>query len=162
MMARGVATVLSNLSGCSQLPEPHALEDPDNHPLWATICHSCLELPSHVQDAYVLSGIQVDCRHSCMIVVSTTGRLLYQRRRQGSQLFGGGKHSMPLVWRCHSIRREQWMESNLDVGSNRAVIWLSNPILAIQAAFYGGCLVQICIIADHEIISMDDLSLIHI
>ena len=113
--------------------EPNAWEDPTSHPLWATVCHGCVTLPAHVQDVYLLGGFWQSRQSSCMIVCSTRGRLLCQRRRQGYQLFGGGKHRMPLVWKIHQIRREQWMESNFDVASNQAVISLSNPILIMQS-----------------------------
>ena len=156
--ARHLVGAFANQS--MQHPEPHAFEDPLRHPLWATLCGGCVNLPNHIQDAYVLSGHPVQCSHSCMIVVSTKGRLLYQCRREGKQLFGGGKHVMPLVWRFHAIRREQWMESNLDVASNPAVVSLSNPILVMQEGCerggWGGCLVQICIIDDDHIRIMDD------
>ena len=49
---------------------------------------------------------------------------------------------MPLVWKIHQIRREQWMESNFDVASNQAVISLSNPMLAMQSE-WEICFVQI-------------------
>ena len=140
----------------TRLPEPHAHEDPLTHPLWQTLSHNCLFVPSQAHDAFLLSGYDVDCRHSSMIIISDVGRIFYQCRREGRQLFGGGNCRMPLLLRLHSCRREQWMESNFDVASNPAVISLSNPILVIQDTYYGGCLVQICIIDDSQIRIDDD------
>jgi hypothetical protein len=126
--------------------------NPADHPLWREMCLRSLKLPVHVQNEYITSGWRLNCTSACMVVISTTGRILYQRRQQGGyQLFGGGVRFMPVLCKLHSVRREQWDESNFDFATNRAALSLSNPILVIQSEKTGGCLVQICVIEDKEI-----------
>lgn len=144
-----VSMDVNDVTSAMSLPEPNAWKDATTHPLWATLSHQCMSLPFEVQDAYLLSDV-LGCKSSCMILCSHRGRLLCQCHRCGYQLFGGGKKPMPLVWRLHQLRREQWMESNLDVASNPAVMSLSNPILIMQSE-WESCLVQICIIDDRQI-----------
>ena len=137
-----------------QYPEPNALVDAINHPLWQAMRNSCVQAQSSVQQAFLMNG-SMGCSSSCMIVISSQGRIVYQHRRQGYQLFGGGKYPMSILWLVHQVRREQWMESNFDVSSNPAVLSLSDPILIMQTS-WNACLVQICIIDDDALLISED------
>ena len=143
--------IIEDTGSAATHPEPNALTCPISHPLWATICHQCisLELPTDVQAAFLLKDV-IGCRSSCCIAVSTKGRVLCQSHRCGFQLHGGGSRGEPLVIKAHNIHREQWMESNLDIANNPAVISRGHPILVMQDA-WAFCLVQICILDDAQI-----------
>ena len=130
--------------------EPDGLTCAESHPLWAKLCHQCLSLHPRVQKAFLLDDV-IGCRSSCCIAVSTKGRVLCQSHRCGFQCHGGGKRGEPLLLKLHSIRRELWMESNLDICSNPAVKSLGHPCLVMQDAWWACCLVQICILDDAQI-----------
>ena len=117
------------------VPEPNGITCSESHPLWDTLCRISLELPWQVQDAFLLEDV-IGCSSACCIAVSTQGRVLCQSHRCGLQCHGGGT---------------QWMESNLDIAHNPAVISRGHPILVMQDSTWASCLVQICILHDAQI-----------
>ena len=87
--------------------------------------------------------------------MSDQGRVLCQSHRRGLQCYGGGRgpeEENLCCFRLHSIRREQWMESSLDIANNLAVLSRGHTILVMQEAWRSYCLVQICVLDDSKIV----------
>ena len=89
----------------------------------------------------------LSCAHSAAIVVLTDGRLLVQQRREGLQVFGGGKCQQSLMNKLHSVRRELFYESNIIAdGSATAVRYISEPSLFYDALWKEATLLQVFVI----------------
>ena len=135
--------------GVGHDPEFNAFRDPQLHPLWRSGVYMSVDAPSPLVAEIMMGDGWVNCRSSCMVVVTTAGRIIYQTRREGRQGFGGGKHSMPLLLKCHSCRRELFFESNIDV-ANKAIVRISSPVLVTQAttssAYPTSCWVQVMVL----------------
>jgi len=131
-----------------------------DHPLWAKALEVARDpaVPEWWLQEAVLDQHRLRCFSACMIVVTTNKRIVYQNRREGRQGFGGGRYLHSLVNKCHSARRELFMESNLDLRS-QAIRSVSSPFLVSQAsepdsswAWFGTCWVQIVLVDDNLVL----------
>ena len=78
---------------------------------------------------------KLQCAHAAAIVVLSGGDLLVQKRREGLQVFGGGRHQLSFLNKLHSVRRELFMESNLLADySATALVRISAPCLVYDVA----------------------------
>ena len=161
-MSEGDAAAVTDAAAAgrssSQPAEPNAYTgDSKEHPLFRSCVRAALMpgVPTSIADLLVVTGQPLNVTSSCLIMLTTAGRLPAQRHRCGYQCFGGGSHRMPMLWSIHRARREAWMEGNFDV-SNKAVVRLSNPILVTQAqdSWWGvsSCFVQLVLLADDQAI----------
>ena len=123
-------------------------EEAMRHPLWMACSEACSSHP-HATQAVLLSGGHLRLNAGCMILVTTAGRMIFQKNRCGYQGFGGGNHCMPLVFRVHTVRREAFMESNFDV-YNPALISMTRPLLVSQDGFTS-CVVQVAVLDDQQV-----------
>ena len=143
---------------CGEYAEPHAhAHDSKEHPLFSA-CLREAEIhgeSSGTADLLIFAGRPLNVTSSCLIMLTTAGRIIAQRHRCGYQGFGGGSHRMPMVWSIHQARREAWMEGNFDV-SNSAVVRLSNLILVTQPRDswwkFWSCLVQFVLLRDEQVV----------
>ena len=132
-------------------------DDATTHPLFAACLNATWLTAASGKlfaETLILSGSPLNVTSSCLILVTTAGRIIAQRHRCGYQGFGGGKNRMPIVWRIHQARREAWMECNFDV-SNKALLRISNCFLVTQAedSWWGvsTCLVQLALLSDEQV-----------
>ena len=98
----------------------------DCHPLWSgALAVAANEAVEHwwLREALLWQEC-LRCSGACYIVVTYQGRVLYQKRREGRQGFGGGRILHGLLLKCHSARRELLDESGLHY-TNTACTYLS-------------------------------------
>jgi len=141
-------------------PESEALFDVHAHPLWQRAL-GAVSSGSAGDDvrSFIIGGADADVQlcHSCIVVVTDRGRVLYQNRREGKQGFGGGKYCMGAVAAAYRARRELFMESNIDLYSNPGFVRLSRPVLVTQCCdgwrgqSWSTCWVQIALFHDDAI-----------
>lgn len=137
--------------------EPNAWTDPFTHPLWVAAVDCASEsTSSEFASVLVGNGQPLQLWASCLVLVTTEGRMIVQKHRNGFQCFGGGKRSECLANRMHSVRREAWMEGNFDV-SNSALVRLSSPVLVTQEKQHnpwgtGTCVLQFALLQDDQVV----------
>ena len=90
-------------------------------------------------------------RHSAIILLTSDGKLICQRRLRRStqefQCFGGGKWATPLLNKVHSLRRELYMESAIDLNELwDCVQFISKPTICHGPDSDSGCLVQVVVV----------------
>ena len=107
-MLRLLGVLLANL-----LSRPNARTgDSREHPLFLSCVRVALMpgAPTNIADLLVVTRQPLNVTSSCLIMLTTAGRLIAQRHRCGYQCFGGGSHRMPMLWSVHEARREASME----------------------------------------------------
>ncbi len=152
------------LSDTASLPGPEEAEI-QSHPLWRhALALVASDAPEWLVNEVLVEQEHLCCTSACILLVTDQGRLVCQQRRQGLQHFGGGRICSCLLSKLHSARRELLMEANFDVATNRAVKWISNPVLCTVSRPRGSsmviagyreeirtCLMQVCVIRDEEV-----------
>ena len=91
---------------------------------------------------------------SATLIVSTAGRAVVQKRREGYQDFGGGKHATSFFQKMHSVQRELKMESGVSY-DNSAISYISPPMFVCQnqSGWNTAVLVRIAVVNDDLISS---------
>jgi hypothetical protein len=77
-------------------------------------------------------------------------RIIYQKRRDGRQCFGGGNHNVGLARKIHSVRRELFDESGIEF-NNAAILYVSHPQYVETRYDNEICLVQIILLDEQQI-----------
>ena len=116
--------ILNPTHSSRQFAEPNAYTgDSKEHPLFRRCVTAALMpgVPTSITDILVVTGQPLNVTSSCLMMLTTAGRVIAQRHRCGYQCFGGGKRRMPMLWSVHEARREASMEriANLCIKEDR-------------------------------------------
>ena len=139
----------------------------DVHPLWRAALKASLEAPSSFVLEAALEQQQLRCFSAGVILITTKGDLILQRRRLGLQCFAGGKYKHCLAFKAHSARREAYWEANVDM-CDAAIVFISAPFLVTSAchmewegADFAACWLQV-VVVEATAVTQDDAGVLRI
>jgi hypothetical protein len=107
------------------------------------------EIPEHLQ--YLMLADKNMFTAGAVVVITTANRVLFQIRRNGYQMFGGGGYEMTAFEAFMLAKGEGFCEANIDSGDLSVVLQLSRPIWIQSTAQPGLCWVQ-AVLAPEEML----------